>query len=43
MSRCNYTLKDRANEGKLQNTILVHADEIVGDYFDADPRSIKDE
>ena len=34
-------LKDRANEGKLQNTILVHADEIVGDYFDADQEALK--
>ena len=34
-------LKDRANEGKLQNTILVHADEIVGDYFDADEEALK--
>ena len=28
----NSAIEDRAVEGKLQNTILVHADEIVGDY-----------
>ena len=37
----NSALEDRAVEGKLQNTILVHADEIVGDYFDMDKEALK--
>ena len=37
----NSALEDRALEGKLQNTILVHADEIVGDYFDMDKEALK--
>jgi hypothetical protein len=37
----NSAIEDRAVEGKLQNTILVHADEIVGDYFDMDKEALK--
>ena len=37
----NSALEDRALEGKLQNTILVQADEIVGDYFDMDKEALK--
>lgn len=37
----NSALNDRAVEAKLQNTILVGAEEIVGDYFDVDKEALK--
>ena len=37
----NSALEDRAHESKLQNTIMVQADELVGDYFDQDKEALK--
>ena len=37
----NSALNDRAVEAKLQNTIMVGAEEIVGDYFDVDKEALK--
>ena len=37
----NSAINDRAVEAKLQNTIMVGAEEIVGDYFDVDKEALK--
>ena len=37
----NSAINDRAVEAKLQNTIMVQADELVGDYFDQDKEALK--
>jgi hypothetical protein len=34
-------INDRTVEAKLQNDILVQADEIIGDYFDMDKEALK--